>query len=174
MPKLISPECIEEAFELYLKYNGANMPAIEKEMRQRGWTTFSSQRIRKLVNGEYIGWESEFGWKKALEIKLANHGKAVLTKGEKLYEEVETIRGKLFERIKTHGVDNRDLVWQHDKYSQRSAEILAIIEKSKDVDFAGFLKFLITISVSISPALARELCNAEDAIIRRAKNDFSK
>lgn len=72
------------------------------------------------------------------------------------------------------GVDNRDLVWQHDKYSKRSAEVLAQIENANDPekDFANFLNFLISISISISPALARELNNCLEAIISRAKDEF--
>ena len=72
-------------------------------------------------------------------------------------------------------MNNRDLIWQHDKYSQRSAEILAQLENATDIsrDFAQFLSFLITIAVKISPQLARELCNAEEAIIQHAKNEFA-
>ena len=69
-------------------------------------------------------------------------------------------------------MNNRDLIWQHDEYSQRLAEILKQLENASDIsrDFAQFLSFLITIAVKISPQLARELCNAEEAIIKHAKH----
>lgn len=174
MPKKTSPQAIEDAFQLYLKYNGERFDLIEKEMREKGWANFSRQRIRKRVGDEYIGWEIDFGWKSALEKYLSTKAVNFLSNAEKVYSEVETIREQLFNQILATGVNNRDLVWQHDKYSQRSAELLEQIEKANrdNLNFPEFLNFLISISMSISPALARELVNNEDAIIRRAKDEF--
>ena len=176
MPKRIAPECIEDAFELYLKYNGERFDLIEREMRLKGWTGFDKQSLFNRGIGENFreGWIDRYGWKKTLETYLAAKSKTILTSGEKLLFEVETIREKLFAKIESSGVNNRDLIWQHDKYARRSAEIMAQIEAANHDtrDFAEFLKFLITISISISPALARELVNAEEALIRRAKDEF--
>lgn len=178
MPKVTAPECINDAYELYLKYNGERFDLIEREMRLKGWFAFDRQCLTNRGIGKNFreGWIERYGWRKTLEIYLATKARTILTSGEKLLAEVEIIREKLFDRIETHGVDNRDLVWQHDKYAQRSAEILAQIEKARNPlrDFDAFMRFLITSSVSISPNLARELVNAEEAIIRRAKNEFSK
>lgn len=177
MPKRIAPECIEDAFELYLKYNGERFDLIEREMRLKGWTTFDKQCLFNRGVGENFreGWIDRYGWRRALETYLNAKSKSLLTSGEKLLAEVETIREKIYERLQSRGVDNRDLVWQHDKYSQRSAEILEQLEKQKDVsrDFAQFLSLLITIALKISPNLARELCNSEDAIIKHAKDEFA-
>ncbi len=177
MPKTTNPECIEDAFTLYLKYNGERFDLIEREMRLKGWIGFDKQCLSNRGIGENFreGWIDRFGWKTTLEIYLTAKNKTLLTSGEKLLAEVETIREQIYQRLQTHGVDNRDLVWQHDKYSQRSAEILAQIESSKDIsrDFAEFLKLLLNISLKISPTLARELCNAEDAIIKHAKDEFA-
>lgn len=174
MPKKISPNQIEDAFRLYLKYNGERFDLIEREMRAMGYVNFSRQRIRKKKDGEYIGWEIDFNWKNSLTNHLERKGRVFLTNAEKVYFEVESIREKLFEQIQRSGVNNRDLIWQHDKYSQRSAELLEQIEKAKagTLNFPEFLSFLIGISLSISPILARELVNAEDAIIKRAKDEF--
>ena len=176
MPTKISPECIEDAFALYLKYNGERFDLIEREMRLKGWIGWNKQCLSNRGIGENFreGWIERFGWKAALKIYLANKGRTIITSGEKLLAEVETIREKLFEQINTSGVNNRDLIWQHDKYSQRSAEILEQLEKAHDPsrDFAAFFSLLITISLKISPVLARELCNAEDSIIKHAKDEF--
>lgn len=176
MPKITPPESIEDAFELYLKYNGERFDLIEREMRERGWTGFSRQRIRKKVGGEYIGWESEFRWKSALETYQTGKVREFLTNAEKVYYEVEAIRTLLFKQIQSSGVNNRDLIWQHDKYSQRSAELLEQIEKAKigTINFPDFLNFLIRIAPSISPTLYRELDNSLEVIIKRAKDEFSK
>lgn len=178
MPENKPPECIEDAFKLYLKYNGERFDLIEKEMRLNGWIGFNKRVLKNRGIGKNFreGWIDRYQWKKALEIHLMGKGKTILTSGEKLYQEVETIREKIFEQLQSSGVNNRDLVWQHDKYSQRSAEILAQMDNAKDTlrDFAAFWKFIVTNSVSISPVLARELVNAEEAIIRKAKEEFSK
>lgn len=177
MPSRVNPECVNDAFELYLKYNGERFDLIEKEMRLKGWM-FDKQCLFNRGIGEHFrtGWIERYGWRAALEIHLTARGKTILTSGEKLLNEVETIRERLFEQIHSSGVNNRDLVWQHDKYSQRSAEILAQIENAKDDsrDFASFLNLLIQISVKVSPVLARELCNAEDALIKHAKDELAK
>lgn len=176
MPKRVAPECVEDAFSLYLKYNGERFDLIEKEMRLKGWTTFDRQILTNRGLGENFreGWIERYGWRNALERYLSAKSKTILTSGERLYEEVETIRLKIFEQIERGGVNNRDLVWQHDKYSQRSAEILAQIENARnaEIDFARFFNWLLTVSIKISPNLARELCNAEEAIIKHAKDEF--
>ena len=178
MPYKIAPECIEDAFALYLKYNGERFDLIEREMRLRGWHSFDKQCLSNRGKNDNFreGWIERFGWKSALAINLAAKSKNFLTNAEKVYYEVETIREKLFEQIRSSGVNNRDLIWQHDKYAQRSAELLSSIENAKDIsrDFAEFLSLLITIAVKISPTLARELCNAEDAIIKHAKEELKK
>ena len=177
MPFTISPECIADAFELYLKFNGERFDLIEREMRLKGWSGFNKQCLSNRGVGENFreGWIERFGWKSALSIHLTAKGRTILTSGEKLLAEVETIRERLFDQINRSGVNNRDLIWQHDKYSQRSAEILKQLENAQDIsrDFAQFLSFLITIAVNISPQLARELCNAEEAIIQHAKNEYA-
>jgi len=177
MPKRLAPECVEDAFHLYLKYNGERFDLIQKEMRLKGWTKFSKNCLSNRGIGDNFreGWIDKFGWKNALESYLSTKQKTILTSGEKLYNEVETIREKIFEQLQQKGVQNRDLVWQHDKYSQRSAEILEQIENARttEKDFAQFLNWLINISIKISPNLARELCNAEDAIIKKAKEEYA-
>lgn len=173
MPKITPPEQINDAFELYLKYNGQNFPAIEKEMRMRGWAKFNSQRIRKLVKGEYIGWETEFGWKKSLEIKIATNGTVAMTSAESLLFEVETVRKKLFNQLQSD-VLNRDLVYQHDKYVSRSTDILASLDRARDnyANFVFFLTHLLQGATKISPALAKEICEAEDALLEWAEREF--
>lgn len=178
MPKRVDPKCIDDALNLYLKYHGERFDLIEKEMRQMGWLGWDKQCLTNRGIGENFreGWIERYGWKSALETYLKTKTKSFLTSGEKLLHEVETIREKIFSQIETKGVDNRDLIWQHDKYTQRSAEILEQIDKARNPlrDFAAFWKFLVKSAVPISPTLARELINAEDAILKRAREEFSQ
>lgn len=177
MPRKLPPECIDDAFALYLKYNGERFDLIEKEMQTKGWV-FDKQCLTNRGNGKNFraGWIERFRWDKALEIYLTSKGKSVLSSSEKLLHEVEVIREKIFDQIQASGVNNRDLVWQHEKYTKQSAEILTQIEKANNPlsSFAEFFKFLITSSLTISPTLARELVNAEEKILKLAKEEFSK
>lgn len=177
MPTKYPPEAVEKAFGLYLQLNGQNFDRIEREMRREfpGWTR---QILFTRGAGEHYraGWIEKYGWEAALKIYLSTKGNNLLTSGERLLAEVETIRERLFQQIVASGVNNRDLVYQHDKYSQRSAEILAALEKASNPlrDFAAFWKFLLKNSLEISPALARELTNNEEPILKRAKEEFKK
>lgn len=176
MPRKSPPRMVEDAFELYLKYNGERFDLIEKEMNLKGWT-FDKKCLKSRGKGiNYrVGWIETYHWDKALEIYLACKGKDFLTSSDKLLHEVETIREQLFTAIKSNGVNNRDLVWQHEKYSKQSIEILTEIEKANNPlgSFDQFFSFLLTASLKISPTLARELVNAEDSILKLAKDEFS-
>ena len=177
MPKITPPECISDCFDLYVKYNGSNFVAIEREMRARGWSTFTKQNIRKKVSGEYVGWEIEFGWTKALEQINSNRGKAAMTSAEGLHHEVETIRTTIFNEILTRGVNDPDykfLLWEHGKYVGKTADILKSLDSSRDnyANFIFFLKKLLGAATKISPDLARAICEAEDALLDWAEKEF--
>jgi hypothetical protein len=177
MPRKVAPECISDAFDLYVKYNGSNFPAIEREMRARGWTSFTKQSIRKKVKGEYVGWEIDLGWKNALKEINANRGKAAMTSAEGLHHEVETVRTTLFSEILTRGVNDPDykfLLWEHGKYVAKTADILKSLDAARN-NYANclfFLKWLLRRSMKISPDLARALVEAEDALLDCAEEDF--
>lgn len=169
---------VEDCFHLYLKYQGTRFDLIEKEMRLKGWTTFNKNCLTNRGQGGNWreGWIEKYGWKNALEHHVQRAGKDFSTLAEKLYHEVETIREQLFAQIQQGGVNNRDLIYQHRDYTQRSAELLAQMESTENVEkhFARFFDWLLKSSLKISPNLARELCNAEDAIIKHAKNEFGR
>lgn len=145
---------------------------------QREYEGWSRQILFTRGVGENyrVGWVDKYGWEKALEIHVGNKERSILTSGERLLSEVETVREAIFDRLKTHGVANRDLVYQHEKYSTRSAELLREIETARatGVDFAHFWRFLLQAALIVSPQLARELVAAEDAIMKRAKDEFQQ
>lgn len=177
MPKNVSPECISDCFDLYLKYNGSNFPAIQKEMREKGWSTFTSQNIRKKIAGEYVGWESEFGWQKALSDINAKRGQVAMTSAEGLQHEVETIRKTLFESLQELGVKHPEykfLLWEHGKYVAKTKDILVSLDAARDnyANFVFFLRHLLAAATKISPDLARALCEAEDALLDWAEKNF--
>lgn len=170
---------IDDAFDLYLKYNGQRFDLIDAEMAKKGWAKFkANSRLKNRGKGENFrsGWIDTFGWKASLELKIATAGMAAATSAESLLFEVEEIRKKIFMKLKELGVGagQKDLVYQHDKYVARTTEILDKLAEARD-NYANFVKFAQWLSMNapkISPALAVAWCEAEDAIIEAAERDF--
>lgn len=178
--KKIHPDCQKDAFDLYLKYNGERFDLIDEEMHKRGWTTFkaSATLLNKGLGKNFReGWIERFGWRKSLEIKIATAGLVAQTSGESLLFEVETIRKKLFMELETNGVgrENKDVVYQHDKYVARSTDILSQLDRARDnyANFSFFLAHLLKAAMKISPALAQELIAAEDGLIEWGESEFA-
>lgn len=176
MPKTTNPETIKDCFALYLKYNGERLDLVEREMHDLGWVGFRKEILfnRGLGKNQRDGWIERFGWQKSLELKIATAGIAAQTSAESLLFEVETIRKKVFLEMAATGVTNRDLVYQHDKYVQRTTDILAQLENARDNfgNFVFFLQHLLKAASAISPGLAKEICDAEDALLDWAEREF--
>lgn len=159
-------------------HNGERHDLIEAEMHRRGWTAFRKEILKSRGFGKNRreGWIDQYGWQKSLEIKIATANTAAATSAESLLYEVETIRKKLFIELEAGGVirAGKDLVYQHDKYVNRSIEILAQLNDARDnyANFVSFLKRLMAAATKISPALARELIEAEEGLIEWADRDF--
>lgn len=174
-----NPDMIKDAFELYLKYNGERFDLIDQEMAKRGWAGFKAHsRLPNRGKDKNFreGWISRYGWQKSLEMKVILAGTVAATSAESLLFEVETIRKKVFMELQERGVGagQKDLVYQHDKYISRTTEILDKLEKARDNygNFTFFLTHLLKAATQISPALAKELCDAEDALIDWAEKEF--
>lgn len=178
MPRPHHPDEISDAFDLYLQFNGERFDLLEQEMRRKGWDAFKKQLLfDKGIGVNYrMGWISKYGWGNALKLKVATAGVVAATSAESLLFEVETLRKKIFIELETRGVGPtaKDLIYQHDKYVNRSIEILAQLEKARDnyANFIFFLQHLLKASTKISPALAAEICQAEDALIEWAEKEF--
>lgn len=170
---------IKDAFELYLKYNGTRFDLIDQEMAKRGYAGFRAHsRLPNRGRGENFreGWIERFGWKKSLELKVSLAGTAAATSAESLLFEVETVRKKVFMELQERGVGKgqKDLVYQHDKYILRTTEILDKLESARDNygNFVYFMQHLLKAATQISPALAKELVDAEEALIDWAEREF--
>lgn len=174
-----SSEELIDAFELYLERNGERHDLIEREMHRRGWSSFRKESIKSRGFGtnRREGLAEKYGWDKALEIRIAAVGKTPVTSAESLLGEVETVRKKLYLEIVAKGPTKvgRDLIVQHEKYVQRSTEILDKLDKARDNfgNFVAMYRHLMQGATSISPALARELCDAEDALLGWAEKKFT-
>lgn len=176
--RVINPEEIKAAFELYLLHNGERHDLIEKEMHRLGWTAFRKEILRSKGFGpnRRDGWIDTYGWQKSLELKIATANTAAATSAESLLYEVETIRKKIFIELEAGGIGRagKDLIYQHDKYVQRSIDILHQLEKARDnyANFVFFIRKLVEAAPKISPALAKEICEAEEGLIEWAESEF--
>lgn len=179
MGKKLNDEMVKDAFALYIKYAGEKFDLIEREMKALGWHQFrqSALKDRKDGDGMREGLITRFGWDKALKKHLADLASNTFaaTSAERLLIENEYIRDQLFEEIKAKGVMlSKDAIWQHKRYTETCVKILDKLEAARDnyANFVFFFKHLMKAATTISPALARELCDAEDGIIEWAEAAF--
>jgi len=172
-----NPETIKDAFALYLKYNGERFDLIEEEMHRLGWEGFRKQILFNRGKGENYrdGWIDRFGWKNALKVHLAQAATIAATSAESLLAENEAIRKAAYMEIQEQGVRaNKDLVYQHNLYTQNCIKILDKLAEARDnyANFTFFLNHLLRAATHISPALAKELCDAEEPLIEWAEKEF--
>jgi hypothetical protein len=172
-----NPETIKDAFALYLKYNGERFDLLEEEMHRLGWAGFKKAVLFNRGKGENArdGWIERFGWKHALKVHLANVATVAATSAESLLAENEAIRKQAFAEIQVKGVAaSKDVVWQHNTYTNNCIKILDKLEAARDNygNFAFFLTHLLRGATQISPALAKELVDAEEALIEWAEREF--
>lgn len=171
------PDEIKDCFALYLKYNGERFDLLEEEMHRLGWTGFRKQILFNRGKGGNFreGWIDSFAWKHALKVHLANVATVAATSAESLLAENEAIRKAAYAEIQLKGVGaSKDVVWQHNQYTKNCIEILGKLEKARDNygNFAFFLTHLLRGATRISPALAKELVDAEEALIEWAEREF--
>lgn len=176
----LNPDQVKDAFDLYLKYNGERFDLIDADMHRLGWLNFKANTTLKNRGKDAKqfreGWIDKFGWKTALELKIATAGTAAATSAESLLFEVESIRKKIFMELSVKGVGtgNKDLVYQHDKYVARTTDILAQLDKARDnyANFVFFLQHLLRAATKISPELASAICDAEEPLLDWAEREF--
>ncbi len=171
------PETIKDAFALYLKYNGGRFELIEEEMHRLGWASFRKQILFDKGKGknERMGWITRFGWENALKLHVASAGTAAETSAESLLAENEFIRKAAYMEIAAGGVRaSKDLIYQHNTYTQNCIKILDKLEAARDnyANFIYFLQWLTKWAPQISPELATAIADAEDALLDRAEKEF--
>lgn len=179
MPRESRPEMIKDAFALYIKYNGdeGKFAQIEQDMHRLGWASFHRAMLKDRGHGEHFrqGWISRHGWENALKLSIAATQTAAATSAESLLAENEFIRKAAYLEIAEQGVRaSKDLIYQHNAYSQNCIKILEKLEAARDnyANFVYFLQALLKAAPTISPALAAEIVAAEEALIEWAETEF--
>ncbi len=175
----LNPEAVKDAFALYLKYNGDPklFGQIEQDMQRLGWTWFKRSQLKNRGNGEHHreGWISKFGWENSLKLHVASSQRAAETSAESLLFENENIRKSAYMEIQMQGVRaSKDLIYQHNIYTQNCIKILDKLEAARDnyANFVYFLDALLKAAPGISPALAREIVDAEEGLLDWAEREF--
>jgi hypothetical protein len=167
VPRAYSAKAIEDCFQLYLRHNGQHHDLIEREM-QRKWPHWSKQNL--YTRGEKIGWVERYGWEKALERKLqAAAAEKATTSAEGLFLEIEKRRKQLDAKLDAEGCENRDLVYQHQKYCELSISALARLEAARDnrAGFAAFWERLMEVLPGVSPEATRALLEVDEAVFAK-------
>lgn len=177
MPRPYSAEAIEECQRLYLRFNGQHHDRIESKMR-RTWPGWSKQNLYTRGAGANlkIGWIEKYGWEEALKLHLASRPEGTLTSAEKVFNEIEEIRRKIYEQIKTVGATDRDLIYQHRDYSKLSIDALNKINGAGHT-FDGFVAMwerLLDWLPEISEKALTELLQCSDAVIEKAVAEYGK
>lgn len=178
----LKEELKKDCFALYLKYAGERHDLIETDMHRLGWTSFRKAHLldrkdKSAAGGMREGYINRFRWDQALKKHLAElvTTSVAATSAERLLIECEEIRDRAFQEIKLKGVlAAKETVWQHKQYADLCIKILGQLNDARDNygNFVFYLKHMLTGAAAISPALARELCDAEDAILEWAESQF--
>lgn len=168
------PESIEFCLQLYLKFNGQQFDRIEAEM-QRRWPTWQKKNL--LDYGNRQGWITRYGWKDALQAKLAASAKAGLTGAEALYLDIREQRESLSLKIKTATPKpDRDLIYQHRDYCRLEIEALAKLTEARNrlADFVIFWEALLEWLPTISRKAWRELVDVSDQVLEQANKLYGQ
>lgn len=158
-------QTINKCFRLYLRYNGKQYRAIGDEMR-REYPWFKDNRIS--------AWAEKYAWDAALKVKIESDKRQALTTADELVEEVETVRKKIYERIKGDGNHDDDLIARHRDYCRLSIEALTRVQEARDT-FGAWLAFwekMLEWVPEFSPHAAQALLQVSDALIERAAKEY--
>lgn len=177
MPRPYSTEAIEECQRLYLRFNGQHHDRIERQMR-RTWPGWSKQNLytRGAGANKKIGWIEKYGWEKSLKLHLASRPEGTLTSAEKVFNEIEEIRKKIYEQIKTVGPTDRDLIYQHRDYSKLSIDALNKITGAGHTfeNFVAMWERLLDWLPDIDDRAATALLKVADQVIEKASAEYGK
>jgi hypothetical protein len=171
MPVKYGPDVIKFCLDLYLRFNGQSFDRIEKEMRKQ-WPNWSRQNL--VTRGQKIGWIEQYGWEKALEIKIASAESIALTESEVLFKEICDQRRRIKGWLDSAGVADKDLTYQHRDYCKLTIEALNKIEASRDnlEAFTAMWERLMDWLHDIDPKAEKVLLGVSDAVIERAKAEY--
>ncbi len=179
MPLKRPPECIEDAFQLYLQYNGQHFDLIEKEMQAKGWAGWRKQILfsRKLKNGDIQeGWIAKYGWEKALQLHIANKLRTNATNAaESLFLDIKQKRETISTKLDADGCNNKDLVYQHRDYCKLEIDALMKLESAREniEGFAAFFDRLLEWLPSLSDNATKELIKIHEPLFEKARAHYA-
>lgn len=155
---------INKAFQLFLLYNGQRHDKIEEEMREV-YPGFSRQTLYSTN-----GWIKKYAWEAALEIKVATDKHQALNSADKLVNEIETVRERLFKNLQWDGVFDAEAVKAHKEYSKLSIDALIKVKEARDTlgAFAAMWERLMSWLPDYSTDALDALLQVEEEVLKRA------
>lgn len=161
-------KAINQAFQLYLQFNGQRHDKIEQEMRAE-WPGWSKQRLYGRS-----GWIQKYAWDAALQIKISADKNAALNSADKLVNEIETVRERLYKQLNDDGVFDGETVKAHKEYAKLSIEALIKIKEARDTlgAFAAMWERLMSWLPDYSTDALGALLQVEDEVMKRAATEL--
>jgi hypothetical protein len=124
-----------------------------------------------------LGWIDKYFFEKALAIHLATRPEGLRTSAEQLFHEIEAIRKRLYEEIKTLGANaSSDLVYQHRDYAKLSMEAESKLHGANSTleDFVAMWERLLEWLPAISEAALGELLKIADKVLEKAALEYGE
>ena len=182
--KHYSAEAIEDAYRLFLRFNGdpRQWHRIDAEMAKKGYVGFKARnclpdRSAPGKKNYREGWITKFGWEKGLAIHLATKPTATLNSAQRLARQIEEVCERLFKNFEVKGseTDEKSLQLLRDYFKLR-IEALTKVAEARDTlgGFVSFWERFIDWITDIEPKTARALLNVEDLILERAEKEFGE
>lgn len=161
-------QAINQAFQLYLKFNGQRHDRIEEEMRA-DWPGWSKQRLYGRS-----GWIQKYAWDAALAIKISADKDAALNSADRLVKEIETVRARLYKQLNDDGVFDGETVKAHKEYAKLSIDALIKIKEARDTlgAFAAMWERLMSWLPDYSNDALEALLQVEEDILTRAAKEL--
>lgn len=176
MPSKYPKAAVERCRDLYIKYNGTNYEAIEREM-QKDWPGWSKQNLNDRNDkkrGKRLGWISEYGFERALLESIKMSSTAVLGDEQALYQGIKAVRVKLEGFVKWGEGDaapTRDQIYQYRDFCKLEIEARRNLDLSRDnleTFVAGYEKLVVWLG-QLDPAAAKALVKNGDKLVEMAE-----
>ena len=179
MPKSYTNDAIEKCRELYCKYGGKNVEAIEREMKKSGWPLWTKANL--FDRGKYgsknwrEGWIDKYGFDNSLRIFNEKLVTKVNSDEQDLYIGIKTVRERLGKVALLDNASKDDLAKYRDfcKLEIEARRNLNLTKDNFETFVSGYEK-LLTWAGSIDEQLAKLLVKYGDQFAELAKAHYGK
>ncbi|MBK8810697.1 MAG: hypothetical protein IPN69_08190 [Acidobacteria bacterium] len=164
---LYSQEAVERCRQLYCKYGGKNLEAIEFEMR-RDWPKWQRAMLfdRGQKKNARLGWVTKFGFDNSLKIYTQKLVESINDDEQDLYLGIRTIRKELQNAVSGKEA-TKDQLYQYRDFCKLEIEARRNLDLSRDnfeTFVAGYEKLINWLAEIDSDAAKKLIANGEKLI----------